>query len=105
MHHPTILQYVDDNGELVSFTEDELEAIRNWQPGEAYPVKGLEGHHIETIRENPTDIQLASDSDNIILATDIGHLEHLHGGNNSNSTQDAIFRCENCLMKRDLLKH
>lgn len=85
----SVFQYVDDQGELVSFTEDELEAIRNWNPGEPYPVEGLEGHHIETIRENATNIQLASDSDNIILATDQGHLEHLHGGNNSNPTQDA----------------
>lgn len=85
----SILQYVNDNGDLVSFTEEELEAIRNWQPGEANPVKGLEGHHIATIRENPDNIQLANDSDNIILATDIGHRQHLHGGSTSNPTQDA----------------
>lgn len=83
-----ILQYVDDEGNLVSFTNDELEAIREWQPGQAYPVEGIQGHHIETVHENATNIELAGDSDNIILATDSAHLEYLHGGSYKNPTQD-----------------
>ncbi|MEG0471439.1 MAG: hypothetical protein RR588_03805 [Solibacillus sp.] len=85
-----ILQYVNDDGKLVSFTEGELDLIRAWQPGESYPVKGIEGHHIQTIREHNSDIQLASDSDNILLATDFAHRAHLHGGSTFNPTQEAF---------------
>lgn len=82
-----VFQYVDDNGNITTFTQQEIEAIREWETGDRYPIEGIEGHHIETVAQNTDNIELASDSNNILLATKQGHFEHLHGGNTKNPTQ------------------
>ncbi|WP_456277581.1 hypothetical protein [Bacillus sp. AK128] len=87
-----VFNYIDDEGNNTYFTEKEIEDIRSWEDGAAKPVQNIEGHHVETVRENPTDTMLASDPDNIILATKEGHREHLHGGDTKNPTQEEYLQ-------------
>lgn len=84
---PEVFRYVDDEGNVAIFSESELEDIRTWSGQGPYPVSGIEGHHVETVRENPDNLELAASPDNILLATEQGHREHLHGGVTTNPTQ------------------
>jgi hypothetical protein len=52
-------EYIDDNGNVVYFTEEQQLQIQQWNSKYPYPVKGIEGHHMETIKENPDDRALA----------------------------------------------
>lgn len=82
-----VFRYVDDQGQIALFSESEIEHIRNWSGSGPYPVSGIEGHHLETVRSNPYDLELASSPDNILFATKQGHLNYLHGGYTQNPTQ------------------
>jgi hypothetical protein len=82
-----VFRYVDDQGDIALFTDSEIEQIRNWSGSSPYPVPGIEGHHLQTIKENPDNLELAASPDNILLATEEGHRMHLHGGNTQNPTQ------------------
>lgn len=84
-----VFEYIDDNGNVAYFTEEQQLQIQQWNPNEPYPVEGIEGHHMETIKENPDDRALAADSDNILFTTSDGHGNFLHGGNTKNATSEA----------------
>ena len=84
-----VFEYIDSEGDVSYFTEEQVKQIQQWDSNTAYPIKGIEGHHLETIKDNPTDTALAADSDNILFATSEGHRIHLHGGNTQNSTNEA----------------
>ncbi len=89
-----VFQYVDDSGAVNSFTQHEQGLIRDYKIGDGYPIEGIEGHHIETVRANPDNLTLAADQDNIVLATETGHHKHLHSGDNLNDTNtdyDGMF--------------
>ncbi|RWZ59108.1 hypothetical protein EQV77_09195 [Halobacillus fulvus] len=81
-----VFQYVNDEGDIVNFSEEEQALFRDWQPGDKAPIEGMEGHHLQTVRENPDNPELAADSNNIMFATDEGHHTYLHGGNTQNPT-------------------
>ncbi|AOM84458.1 hypothetical protein [Salisediminibacterium beveridgei] len=90
-----VFQYVDDDGNIVTFTEEERQMVQGYERGDTYPIDGLEGHHIETVRDNPDNLALAADQDNVVLATEQGHLMHLHDGNSHNPTHeryDGLFQ-------------
>ncbi|MFS0576653.1 hypothetical protein AB1K83_13525 [Sporosarcina sp. 179-K 3D1 HS] len=84
-----VFEYIDDDGNKAYFTEEQQQQIQQWDPGTSYPIAGIEGHHIETIKENPTDTVLAADPDNILFATAEAHRTHLHDGNTQNPTNEA----------------
>ncbi|MCA0971369.1 hypothetical protein LCM20_12255 [Halobacillus litoralis] len=81
-----VFQYTNDEGNIVYFSENEQDLMRDWQPGDKAPIEGMEGHHLQTVRENPNNTELAADSSNIMFATEEGHREHLHGGDTHNPT-------------------
>ncbi len=87
-----VFNYIDDKGKEAFFTVKQIDSIRQWEPGTAKPIENIHGHHVETIRENPTDTILASDPDNILLATTEGHREFLHGGDTKNPTQQEYLQ-------------
>ncbi len=84
-----VFEYIDNEGNVSYFNEEQVQQIQQWDANTAYPIKGIEGHHLETIKENPTDTALAADSDNILFATTEGHRIHLHEGNTQNATNEA----------------
>lgn len=84
-----VFVYVTDDGEVAYLTSDQQQAIQEWIPGTPIPIPGMEGHHLETVKENPSDTNLAADPDNILLATADGHRMHLHDGNTQNPTAEA----------------
>src|SRR5690625_3341654 len=81
-----VFQYVNDDGGVGLFSQREQGLIQDYVAGEGYPIEGIEGHHIETVRANPDNLALAADQDNIVLATEKGHHDHLHSGHNLNDT-------------------
>lgn len=83
-----IFQYVNDKGDVVMFTEEERSLIHGYERGDNYPIEGLEGHHLKTVRDNPDNLALAADQDNVVLATEKGHITHLHDGYSQNPTHE-----------------
>ncbi|TFD97050.1 hypothetical protein [Jeotgalibacillus sp. R-1-5s-1] len=81
-----VFQYVSDSGEVVYFTDEEQALMRDWESGGPAPIDGIEGHHLQTIKENPNNPELAADSDNIMFAISEGHRTHLHSGDTQNPT-------------------
>ncbi|KMY51032.1 hypothetical protein [Peribacillus loiseleuriae] len=87
-----VLVYVNDKGEVVPFSEEERNLILEWQSGEKYPISGIQGHHMKLVKNNPDNIDLAANPDNILFATEEGHREFLHGGNTQNATDPEYFK-------------
>ncbi|WP_311764950.1 recombinase family protein [Paenibacillus agricola] len=81
-----VFLYVNDQGNVVPFSQKERNLISEWQKGEKAPIQGIEGHHMELVKDNPDNINLAADPDNILMATKQGHRDFLHGGNTQNPT-------------------
>jgi len=90
-----IFSYVGSNGNVVQFTQDELELIST---GEA--IRGIEGHHINDVSSNIEDIAAAADPNNVELATREGHL-WLHDGSWQNSTNGQT---NEILTRLDIIK-
>ncbi len=86
-----VFQYINDEGQVALFSEQEIKAISEWEKGSAYPVHGIEGHHMELVSHNPENIYLAADPDNILLTTSDGHLYHLHSGHYHNATDPYFY--------------
>lgn len=86
-----VMVYVNDLGEVVPFSKEEIELISNWQKGQPAPIEGIEGHHMELVRDNPNNIELAASPDNILFATSTGHRDFLHEGHTHNPTAQEYF--------------
>ena len=83
--------YVNDKGDVAPFSQEEIDLISMWKKGDKSPIEGIEGHHMELVKDNPTNIELAASPDNILFATKEGHRAHLHGGNTHNPTDPQYF--------------
>ena len=83
--------YVNDKGDVAPFSQEEIDLISMWKKGDKSPIEGIEGHHMELVKDNPTNIELAASPDNILFATKEGHRAHLHGGNTHNPTDPEYF--------------
>ncbi|EGL83702.1 hypothetical protein CathTA2_0749 [Caldalkalibacillus thermarum TA2.A1] len=86
-----IFIYVDDTGNIATFTEEERALIAVWERGDPYPLPHIEGHHMQLVSHNLDNLELAADPDNILLATSSAHLEHLHDGHYHNLTPEIYF--------------
>lgn len=99
---PEIFQYVDDDGSFKSFSPEEVQLIKEWRAIESYPVKGIEGHHVELISDNRTNIPLAAEPDNILFATSKAHFHVLHEGSYFNRTNEQYVNAG--LTKEEMLE-
>lgn len=83
-----VFTYVDDDGNVVPFSDADLAKIQNWESGTGTPIDDIEGHHLHPVSYYPDNVELAADPNNITFATSEAHFEHLHGGNYTNYTTD-----------------
>lgn len=98
-----VFTYVNDEGEVIPFTNKEINQIENWELGDGAAVEGIEGHHLHPVHFHSEDIDLAADSNNIVFATELGHLNHLHDGNTTNYTPDQYLNHDNIYTHEEML--
>lgn len=96
-----IFQYVADDGTVQQFSANEIDEIREWKKFGKYPISDIQGHHIESIKDNLGNIELAAEPDNIVLATPHAHFHILHEGSFHNQT-NALYM-DSTLMKNEML--
>lgn len=98
-----VFTYVNDKGEVVPFTDQDMAKIESWEKGVGAAVEGIEGHHIHPVSYHPDDIALAADPNNIVFATESAHLDHLHGGNYANYTVDQYLDHDQIFTHEEML--
>lgn len=99
-----IFTYVNDEGNVVPFSDADMAKIESWQRGEGVPVEGIEGHHLHPVSYYPDNVELAADPNNIAFATEAAHFEHLHGGNYANYTEEHYLNHDKLYTHEEMLE-
>ncbi|MCA1010704.1 hypothetical protein [Halobacillus halophilus] len=92
-----VFHFINDNGQVDYFNQEQINATRNWSQGDPIPIEGMEGHHMKLVSDHPGNIELAADPNNVMFSTEIGHLEYLHGGSTRHATQSEYFTLDSTL--------